>query len=83
MSAAPEMDFATAKGVFLRFAETLGKAQDPKQLLDRLQADTGAPYHSFDLVVLTGAVENVGTDLAALLDDELIKQGLFDADQQG
>lgn len=68
--------FETEKAKFLRFADTLRKAQSAKQLLDLLQADVTAPYHTFDLLWLAGIPESIGCELAALMSATLDENGV-------
>lgn len=70
-------DFEIEKAAFLRFSETLRKAQSPEQLLALLQADIEAPYHSFNPLHLATITENVGEPLAGLMDAVLAKRGGF------
>lgn len=67
--------FEAEKAKVLRFAETLRKAESAKHLRDLLQADIDAPYHTFDLIGITGIPENIGTGLSDVIGATLTEEG--------
>lgn len=63
--------FDREKARLLRFMRTLEKAQSAAELRAMLMAEIGSPWHSFDPLALAASIENMGTGLARLLDDDL------------
>lgn len=68
-------NFEAEKAKVLRFADTLRKAQSAEHLRALLYADIGAPYHTFDLIGLTGIPDNIGHGLCCLLGETLTDEG--------
>lgn len=68
-------DFNEAKQRIIRLAGVLNKANTPQELRASLLADTQAPYHSFDLLELLSALENIGCDLASVLSECIGEHG--------
>lgn len=69
-------EWETEKATFLRFADTVRKAESAEHLRNLLQADVEAPYHTYDLVWVAGIPENIGTGLSGLLGKTLSDDGL-------
>lgn len=64
-------DYTTAKAAVLRFAGALEKADSPAELRAALMADLGSPFQSFDLLSICAKTENMGSDLARLMCEDL------------
>lgn len=68
-------DFEAAKRRVIHLAGVLHKSDTPQALRALLLADTQAPYHSYDMIELLTAVENIGCDLAAVFSECIGEHG--------
>jgi hypothetical protein len=68
-------DFDIAKQRVIHLADVLKKANTPQELRALLLADTQAPYHSYDMLELLSAVENIGCNLASVLSECIGEHG--------
>lgn len=68
-------DFSVVKQDFLRYAETLRKANTAAEMRALLLADTQAHYHSYDMIDLIVVAENLGNDLMECLGKNLDEHG--------
>lgn len=64
-------DFEEAKQRVLHFAAVLEKSNSAAELRALMVADRFAPYHSYDMLELLTAVENIGCDIAECLHEGL------------
>ena len=64
-------NFDEAKQRVLCFAAVLSKANSASELRALMQADTAAPYHSYDMLALLTAAENIGCDIAECMSEGL------------
>jgi hypothetical protein len=68
-------DFNVVKLDFLRFAETVRKANTADELRALLLADTQAPYHSYDMIDLICIPDYLANDLGECLGENLDENG--------
>lgn len=68
-------DFNLVKQDFLRYADTVRKANTPDELRALLLADTQAPYHSYDMLDLIYLPDYLGNDLMECLGENLDEHG--------
>ena len=68
-------DFNVVKQDFLRFADTLRKANTPDELRALLLADTQAPYHSYNMLDLLDIADYLASDLMECMGENLDEHG--------
>lgn len=71
-------DFNAVKQDFLRYAETMRKANTAAEMRALLLADTQAPYHSYDMLDLICIADYLGNDLMECLGENLDEHGAPD-----
>ncbi len=74
-------EFNEAKQRVIHLAGVLQKANTPQELRALLLADTQAPYHSYDMIELLMAAENIGCDVAEQLAAAIDEVGFMDGEQ--
>jgi hypothetical protein len=69
-------DFEVNKAKFLRIARTAEKASSKGEFRALLMADLEAPYHAFNPFDLSGNLEQIGTEMAFCILDDLDEDGV-------
>jgi hypothetical protein len=70
-----KMPFEQLQLVLTRLARVIGKASNAKDLRALLLADTAAPYHSYDVLLLVNRLQDIGSDLVDLVTADLDEDG--------